>query len=175
VARTVGDLGCRLIFEPGRLIVGNAGILLTRVIRVKAGATRTFVIVDAGMNDLLRPALYDARHAIDPVIQPAADQPLTPVDVVGPICETSDSFASAMPLPPVQSGSLLAIRTAGAYGAVMASAYNVRPIVAEVLVRDGVFAVVHERIGVEDLLERQPLPTWLADEPAAPEAVTGRR
>lgn len=172
---TVGDLGCRLILEPGRLLVGNAGVLVTRVIHVKEGATRTFVIVDAGMNDLLRPALYGARHTIEPVVTPAASVTMRRVDVVGPICETSDTFATHVALPPLRPGALLAIRTAGAYGAVMASAYNIRPMVAEVLVRDGVFAVVRERITVDDMLERQPLPSWLADEEeAAPSVIRAR-
>lgn len=165
IRATVGDLGCRLILEPGRLLVGNAGVLLTRILHVKEGDSRTFVIVDAGMNDLMRPALYGARHPIVPVVLPAAGAPQAPVDVVGPICETSDTFASGVMLPAMRPGTLLAIRGAGAYGAVMASSYNVRPLVAEVLVRDGVFAVVRERITVDDLLERQPLPSWLADEP----------
>jgi len=162
VAETVGDLGCRLIFEPGRMIVGNAGILLTRVLRVKEGSTRTFVIVDAGMNDLLRPALYGAWHAIVPVCAPPAGATLREVDVVGPICETGDAFGSGRKLPKVAAGDLLAIRSAGAYGRTMASAYNARPLVPEVLVDGDAWAVVQERVSVEALLASQRLPPWLA-------------
>jgi diaminopimelate decarboxylase len=165
VRATLADLGCRLIFEPGRLIVGNAGVLVTRVIYVKEGATRTFVIVDAGMNDLMRPALYGAFHSIVPVTQAAADAPLRDVDIVGPVCESSDTFAVARPLPPLKSGDLLALRTAGAYGAAMASTYNARPLVPEVLVQGDRFAVVRERVPVEAILARQHLPPWLTEPP----------
>ncbi len=160
VRETVGDLGCRLILEPGRLLVGNAGALATRIVYVKEGATRTFVIVDAAMNDLLRPTLYNAHHAIVPVTEPPANAKTRPVDIVGPICETGDTFGTGRPLPPVAAGDLLVIRTAGAYGAVMASTYNMRPLVAEVLVKGGAFAVVRDRIPVEDLLARQHIPNW---------------
>lgn len=156
----VGDLDCRLILEPGRLLVGNAGVLLTRIVYVKEGATRSFVIVDAAMNDLLRPSLYSAHHAIVPVNAPPAEAELLPVDVVGPICETGDSFGIDRPMPPVAAGDLLILRTAGAYGAVMASTYNMRPLVAEVLVNGDAFAVVGQRIPVEDLLARQHIPNW---------------
>jgi len=162
VAETVGDLGCRLLFEPGRMIVGNAGVLLTRVLRIKEGSTRTFVIVDAGMNDLLRPALYDAWHDIVPVCAPDPASERLEVDVVGPICETSDSFGSGRRLPPLAEGDLLAIRTAGAYGRSMGSAYNVRPLTPEVMVTGSRFAVVHERVSVDQMLARQHLPPWLS-------------
>ena len=156
VARTVGDLGCRLIFEPGRMIVGNAGVLVSRVLRIKEGSTRTFVVLDAGMNDLLRPALYGAWHDIVPVREPdplagtavgsdvdatmdgAMDEAERDVDIVGPICETSDTFATARRLPPLGEGDLVAIRTAGAYGRAMASGYNTRPLPPEVLVESAV-------------------------------------
>ena len=161
VRSAVGDLGCRLILEPGRLISGNAGILVTRVIYVKQGATRTFVIVDAGMNDLIRPALYDAHHEIVPVAEPPANAHLTEMDVVGPICETGDTFAQRRLLPAIAAGDLLAIRTAGAYGAVMASAYNARSLPPEILVRDDAFHVARERISVDDLLARESVPNWL--------------
>jgi len=160
VKGSLGDLGCRIILEPGRMLVGNAGILLTRIIYVKEGATRTFVIVDAAMNDLLRPALYGANHAIVPVVEPAADVELADKDVVGPVCETGDTFASRRPLPPVAAGELLAMRTAGAYGAVMASTYNSRPLVPEVLVHGDVFAVISQRVSEDDLLARQRMPDW---------------
>lgn len=128
------DLDCHLIFEPGRLIVGNAGILVTRVLYVKQGAERTFVIVDAGMNDLLRPSMYDAYHAILPVAEPADTDTMQAVDIVGPVCENADIFAEQRHLALPKEGDLLAIRTAGAYGAVMASTYNARPLVQEVIV-----------------------------------------
>jgi diaminopimelate decarboxylase len=163
VRETVGDLGCRLIFEPGRMLVGNAGVLLARVLRVKEGSTRTFVILDAAMNDLLRPALYGAWHAIVPVHEPANTATLHEVDIVGPICETGDTFATARRMPPVKEGDLVVIRTAGAYGRAMASAYNARPLTPEVLVDGGAWAVVQERVTVADLLSRQHLPSWLAD------------
>jgi diaminopimelate decarboxylase len=161
-AQTVGDLGCRIIVEPGRMLVGNAGVLVTRVLRVKEGSTRTFVIVDAGMNDLLRPALYGAWHAVVPVLEPAPGSVLREVDIVGPICETSDIFGSGRQLPPMGAGDLLAIRTTGAYGRVMASSYNARPLPPEVLVDRANWAIVQDRITIEDLLARQHLPPWLA-------------
>jgi diaminopimelate decarboxylase len=165
IRHAVGDLGCRLILEPGRLLVANAGILVTRVLYIKEGATRTFVIVDAGMNDLVRPAMYGAHHAILPVVSPGDDDGQRMADVVGPICETSDTFAAGCMLPPLRAGDLLAIRTAGAYGASMASFYNARPLCPEVLVADAVYAVVRERIPWQALLSWQRLPAWLA--PAA--------
>ncbi|TAN57025.1 MAG: diaminopimelate decarboxylase, partial [Rhodospirillales bacterium] len=124
VKSCVGDLGCKLVFEPGRLLVGNAGILLTRIVRLKEGAVRSFVVVDAGMNDLMRPALYDAYHDILPVKEPKPGGPKRAVDVVGPICESSDVFASGRLLPMLTKDELLAFGTAGAYGASMASEYN---------------------------------------------------
>jgi diaminopimelate decarboxylase len=159
VRETVGDLGCRLAFEPGRLIVGNAGVLVTRVIYVKDGATRRFVIVDAAMNDLLRPALYDAKHEIVPVC--ATNEAPELVDVVGPVCETGDTFATQLALAPVKAGDLLAIRTAGAYGAVMSSTYNSRDLVPEVLVRGADFAVVRKRIGLQTFLDHEQFPAWM--------------
>jgi diaminopimelate decarboxylase len=168
VRRTVGGLGCRLILEPGRLIVGNAGVLVSRVLYVKEGATRTFVIVDAAMNDLLRPALYGAHHAIVPVVAPAPGAELVDVDVVGPVCETGDLFASDRALPPLHAGDLVAFRSAGAYGAAMASTYNLRPLVPEVLVHGDAFAVVRERIAIDELLARQHLPSWLGASAGGP-------
>ncbi|MDA8232027.1 MAG: diaminopimelate decarboxylase [Magnetospirillum sp.] len=162
IADTLGDLGCRIMLEPGRLLVGNAGILVSRVTYVKEGATRTFVILDGAMNDLMRPALYDAHHAIQPVVQPAAGTPLSPVDVVGPVCETGDTFARQRPLAPVRPGDLVVFRTAGAYGAAMASTYNSRPLVPEVLVNGDRFAVVRERPTYEDMLALESLPDWLS-------------
>lgn len=161
VKSALGDLGCRIIIEPGRAMVGNAGVLATRVLYVKEGASRTFVIVDAAMNDLLRPALYGARHAIVLAKEASANANLRAVDIVGPVCETGDTFASQIMLPEVKPGDLLAIRTAGAYAAVMGSAYNSRALTPEILVKGGDFAVVRERISVDDLMARESMPPWL--------------
>jgi diaminopimelate decarboxylase len=144
-----------------------AGVLVTRVVRVKEGISHRFVVVDAGMNDLLRPALYDAYHGIEPVAEPAPEAALTPAEVVGPVCETADTFASERPLPPLAPGELLAVESAGAYGAVMASSYNTRPPAPEVMVRGAEFAVIRPRASLEDLLARDRLPDWLAGEEAA--------
>lgn len=163
VAETVGELGCQLLFEPGRLIMGNAGILVTKIVYIKQGATRKFVIIDAAMNDLMRPALYDARHEIVPVNEPAGGE-LESVDVVGPVCETGDTFATELQMPPVQMADLLAIRTAGAYGAVLSSTYNSRALVPEVLVNGGEHEIVRKRIEIETLLQHETLPNWLQDE-----------
>lgn len=159
VKRTLGDLGCKLTFEPGRLIVGNAGIMVARVIACKEGPSRQFVIVDAAMNDLLRPALYDAKHQIVPVS--ATNEAPELVDVVGPVCETGDTFATQLALAPVKAGNYLAIRTAGAYGSVMASTYNSRDLVPEVLVRGAEFAVVRRRMGLQAFLDYEQFPAWL--------------
>ena len=161
VARTLGDLGCRFLFEPGRLIAANAGVLVSQVIYVKPGDAKTFLIIDAGMNDLIRPALYDSHHDILPVTEPAPDAPPVPYDVVGPVCETSDIFAAARPLPVLKSGDLVAILTAGAYGAVMGSTYNARPLAPEVLVRGGDWRIVRAREDHEHLIARDSIPDWL--------------
>ncbi|EPY00671.1 diaminopimelate decarboxylase [Magnetospirillum fulvum MGU-K5] len=160
IAQTLGDLGCRFIVEPGRLLVGNAGLLVSSVVRVKSGATRTFVIVDAAMNDLIRPALYDAYHAIRPVVEPAADAATAPVDIVGPVCETGDTFARQRALPPVEAGDLLVFGTAGAYGAAMASTYNSRPLVPEVMVKGDRYALVRARPSYEEMIAQDRLPDW---------------
>jgi diaminopimelate decarboxylase len=161
VKRATAGLGCKLIFEPGRLIVGNAGILLTRALYVKRGEAKTFVIVDAGMNDLIRPTLYEAYHHIKVVREPAAGAPRIVADVVGPVCESGDFLALDRSLPAPQPGDLLAIMTAGAYGAVQAGTYNSRPLVPEVLVRAGEWAVVRPRVTAEQLIELDRLPPWL--------------
>jgi len=135
IRRTVGDLGCEIEIEPGRLISGNAGILVASVVYLKEGEGRNFLILDAAMNDLVRPSMYDAYHDIVPVREPAPGVEQAPVDVVGPVCETGDTFARARALPPLDEGDLVAFRSAGAYGAVMASEYNARPLVPEVLVQ----------------------------------------
>ena len=174
VREIFGDLGCKLIFEPGRLLVGNAGVLVARVLYVKEGKTRTFVIVDAAMNDLIRPSLYNAFHAIWPVKAPAAGAASREVDVVGPICETGDTFAKARALPPLHEGDLVVFRTAGAYGAVMSSAYNMRPPAAEVLVRGRDAAVVKPRRTVAQLFADEALPKWLVA-PAARRIVKAKK
>lgn len=161
VTRLTRGLGLELIFEPGRLIAANAGILVARVIYVKDGESRTFAIIDAGMNDLIRPALYDAHHDVVPVTEPAAGAATAAYDVVGPVCESSDIFARDERLPRLRSGDLLAIMTAGAYGAVMASAYNARPPAPEVLVRGGEWAIVRPRMSEDALVGQDRLPPWL--------------
>ena len=161
VRRTVGHLGCEIEIEHGRLIAGNAGILLSRVLYLKKGEGRDFLILDGAMNDLVRPAMYEAWHDIVPVIEPAAGGALAPVDVVGPVCETGDTFARARDLPPLGPGDLLAFRSAGAYGAVMASEYNSRPLVPEVLVSGDQFAVVRARPSFEEMLGRDTIPEWI--------------
>src|ERR1700686_2130646 len=154
-------LGCKLIFEPGRLIVGNAGILLTRVLYVKHGEAKTFVIVDAGMNDLLRPTLYEAHHDIRPVREAAAGAPRIVADVVGPVCESGDYLALDRSLPAPQPGDFLAVMTAGAYGAVQAGTYNTRALVPEVLGRADEWALVRPRVTAEELIALDRLPPWL--------------
>ena len=154
-------LGCKLIFEPGRLIVGNAGILVTRVLYVKHGEAKTFVIVDAGMNDLVRPTLYDAHHDIRLVREPAVGAPRIIADVVGPVCESGDFLALDRSLPAPQPGALLAVMTAGAYGAVQAGTYNTRALIPEVLVRASEWALVRPRVSAEELIALDRLPPWL--------------
>ena len=161
VRRRTNALGCKLIFEPGRLIVGNAGILVTQVIYVKRGAAKQFVIVDAGMNDLIRPTLYEAYQDIQPVRQDPAARPVT-ADVVGPVCETGDYLALGRAIPEPRPGDLLAIMTAGAYGAVQAGTYNSRLLVPEVMVHGADYAVVRPRPTYEDMIAQDALPPWLA-------------
>jgi diaminopimelate decarboxylase len=160
VKEAVGDIGCRIMLEPGRVIAGNAGILVTRVVYVKEGPTRTFIIVDAAMNDLMRPSLYDAHHDIVPVVEPSPDARLIDVDIVGPICETGDTFGTKRPMPALKADDLLAVRTAGAYGAVMSGTYNTRPLVPEILIRGDDFTVVRRRLSVDDMLAMEALPDW---------------
>lgn len=161
IRETVGDLGCEIEIEPGRNIVGNAGILLSQVIYVKQGEGRDFLIVDAAMNDLARPAMYGAHHDIVPVIEPAVGAAVRPFDVVGPVCESGDTFQKGADLPRMAAGDLVAFRSAGAYGAVMASEYNSRPLVPEVLVRGDHFAVIRARPTFEEMLARDSIPAWL--------------
>ena len=163
VARLTGGLGANLIFEPGRLIAANAGILVASVIYVKEGEAKTFLIVDAGMNDLIRPAMYDAYHDILPVAEAPPGTPRVAYDVVGPVCESSDIFAANRGLPEQKAGDLIAIMTAGAYGAVMASAYNARPLAPEVLVKQDRFSVVRPRMDDDTLIAADRVPDWLSD------------
>ncbi|MCC6891017.1 MAG: diaminopimelate decarboxylase [Hyphomicrobiales bacterium] len=155
------ELGCTLIVEPGRLLVGNAGILVTRVLYLKRGEARNFVIVDAGMNDLIRPTLYEAHHDVVPVRAPAHHGRWITADVVGPVCESGDFLALERRLPEPRPGDLLAVMTAGAYGAVQAGTYNTRPLVPEVLVREAQWALVRPRLSAETLIAMDRLPPWL--------------
>ena len=161
VKRATVELGCTLIFEPGRLLVGNAGILVTRVIYVKRGESKTFVIVDAAMNDLVRPTLYEAHHAIRPVWETAPGVARQRVDVVGPVCESGDFLALDRAMVEPAAGDLLAVMSAGAYGAVQAGTYNTRPLVPEVMVREGEWALVRPRLDVDALIALDRLPEWL--------------
>jgi diaminopimelate decarboxylase len=161
VKRATAGLGCKLIFEPGRLIVGNAGILVMRVLYVKRGEAKTFVIVDAGMNDLIRPTLYDAHHDIRPVNEPAVGAKRIIADVVGPVCESGDFLALDRSLPVPKPGDLFAVMSAGAYGATQSGTYNSRPLIPEVLVRTGEWALVRPRVSAEELIALDRLPPWL--------------
>ncbi len=161
VKRATRDLDCTLIFEPGRLIVGNAGILVTRVQYVKRGEAKTFVVVDAGMNDLIRPTLYEAHHEIWPVKEASVSAKRLVADVVGPVCESGDFLALQRDIPEAQPGDLLAVMSAGAYGAVQAGTYNTRPLVPEVLVRNNEWALVRPRLEVDALIALDRVPPWL--------------
>jgi len=161
VARETDGLGCELSFEPGRRLVGEAGVLVGEVILVKPGSAKTFVIVDAAMNDLIRPTLYEAWHDILPVRQPRPDAATIRCDIVGPICESGDFLAQNRDLPPLVAGDLVMIRSAGAYGAVMASSYNSRPLAPEVMVDGTRFAVTRPRPTVEDMISAERLPPWM--------------
>lgn len=161
IRRTLGDMGCEIEIEPGRLISGNAGILVSSVIYLKEGEGRDFLILDAAMNDLVRPSMYGAHHDIVPVIEPAPGVDQRPYDIVGPVCETGDTFARARDLPPLAAGDLVAFRSAGAYGAVMASEYNTRPLIPEVLVNGDQFAVIRARPSFDEILGRDTIPEWL--------------
>ncbi|MEQ1936985.1 diaminopimelate decarboxylase [Mesorhizobium sp. CN5-321] len=161
VRKRVGPLGLKVMFEPGRLIVGNAGILVAEVIYVKEGDAKNFLVVDAAMNDLIRPTLYDAFHDIRPVVQAGPDAPRMTVDIVGPVCETGDYIGLDRDLPRLKAGDLIAVGTAGAYGAVQAGTYNTRLLVPEVLVDGDRFAVIRPRRSYEDLIGLDVMPDWL--------------
>ncbi|MFO7759164.1 MAG: diaminopimelate decarboxylase, partial [Roseovarius sp.] len=158
IREELGHLGCEIEIEPGRLIVGNAGILVSSVIYLKSGEGRDFLILDAAMNDLIRPAMYDAHHDIVPVTQPAPGVEHAPYDVVGPVCESGDTFARARMLPALAAGDLVAFRSAGAYGAVMSSEYNTRPLIPEVLVDGQEFAVIRPRPTFDEMIKRDTMP-----------------
>ncbi len=160
VRRTVGDLGCEIEIEPGRLISGNAGLLVASTIYVKHGEGRDFLILDAAMNDLIRPAMYGAWHDIVPVREPAPGAEQTPYDIVGPVCESGDTFAKQRNLPEVKENDLIAFRSAGAYGAVMSSEYNSRPLIPEVMVNGDQFAVIRARPSFDDMINRDTIPIW---------------
>ncbi|MDR1828454.1 MAG: diaminopimelate decarboxylase [Methylobacteriaceae bacterium] len=161
VRRRIRHLSLKPVFEIGRFFVGPAGVLVTKVLYIKKGRNRTFVIVDAAMNDLIRPTLYDAYHHIQPVEKVATEMPAEVVDVVGPVCETGDFLALQRSLPPLRPGDLLAVMTAGAYGAVQAGTYNSRPLVPEVMIRGEAFAVIRPRPSYEDMILLDRLPPWL--------------
>jgi diaminopimelate decarboxylase len=161
VKRATRGLDCKLIFEPGRLLVGNAGILVMRVLYLKRGEAKTFVIVDAAMNDLIRPTLYEAHHEIQPVTEPRSGARRTLADVVGPVCESGDFLALDRDMVEPGPGDLLAVMTAGAYGAVQAGTYNTRPLIPEVLVRDNEWALVRPRLEADQLIGLDRLPGWL--------------
>lgn len=160
VKRHVRDLDCKVVFEPGRLIAANAGILVTRVVYVKEAEGKTFVIVDAGMNDLIRPTLYDAWHDIHPVLDDP-DAPRLVADVVGPVCESGDYFARARDIPAVKAGDLVYLSSAGAYGAVQSGTYNSRPLIAEVLVKGDAFHAIRPRQTIDEMIALDRLPPWL--------------
>jgi diaminopimelate decarboxylase len=163
VNETLGDLGLKIVLEPGRMIAANAGVLVSEVLFSKAGANKRFTVVDAAMNDLLRPTLYEAWHEIWPVSESKGAQPVAKQDVVGPICETGDYLAINRELPPFEPGDLIAVMTAGAYGAVMSSTYNTRRLVPEVLVNGDRYCVVRPRQTYDDLIGMDRVPDWLAD------------
>ncbi len=161
IERTVGHLGCEIEIEPGRLISGNSGIMVSKVIYVKSGEDRDFLILDGAMNDLIRPAMYDAWHDIVPIVEPAAGEDQHRYDIVGPICESGDTFAKSRDMPPLAADDLVAFRSAGAYGAVMSSEYNSRPLIPEILVNGDQFAVIRPRPTFEDMINRDNIPEWL--------------
>ncbi len=161
IKKTLGHLGCEIEIEPGRLIAGNAGLMVSKVIYVKSGEGRDFLILDGAMNDLIRPAMYEAHHDIVAVQEPAPGVEQQPYDIVGPVCESGDTFAKERNMPPLAPGDLVAFRSAGAYGAVMSSEYNTRPLIPEVLVHGDQFAVIRERPSFDEIINRDTIPEWL--------------
>ena len=161
IHETVGDLDCEIEIEPGRLLAGNAGLMVSSVIYNKSGEGRDFMIVDAAMNDLIRPAMYEAYHEIIPVIETTGSPEIRDYDIVGPVCETGDTFANKRALTPVADGEMVAFRSAGAYGAVMASEYNTRPLIPEILVYGDQFSIIRDRPSIEAIIKRDIIPDWL--------------
>ena len=161
IQRTVGHLGCEIEIEPGRLISGNAGLMVSKVIYVKEGEDRQFMIIDAAMNDLIRPAMYDAHHDIVPVVEANPGDAPAKYDIVGPICESGDTFTKGRAMAAVKPDDLVAFRSAGAYGAVMSSEYNSRPLIPEVLVHGDQFAVIRRRPTYDEMIARDTIPEWL--------------
>jgi diaminopimelate decarboxylase len=161
VQKTLGHLGCEIEIEPGRLIAGNAGLMVSEVIYVKSGEGRDFLIIDGAMNDLIRPAMYEAHHDIIPVVEAEAGAEQQPYDIVGPVCESGDTFAKQRMMPKLAAGDLVAFRSAGAYGAVMASEYNSRALIPEVLVHGDQFAVIRRRPTFDEMINRDTIPEWL--------------
>ena len=161
IHETVGNLDCEIEIEPGRLLAGHAGLMISSVIYNKSGEGRDFMIVDAAMNDLIRPAMYEAYHEIIPVLESNAQSKTSDYDVVGPVCETGDTFAKKRTLTSVADGEMVAFRSAGAYGAVMASEYNTRPLIPEVLVHEDQFSIIRKRPSVESIIKRDLIPDWL--------------
>ncbi len=161
IKKTLGHLDCEIEIEPGRLIAGNAGLMVSKVIYVKSGEGRDFLILNGAMNDLIRPAMYEAHHDIVSVQEPAPGVEQQPYDIVGPVCESGDTFAKQRNMPPLAPGDLVAFRSAGAYGAVMASEYNSRPLIPEVLVHGDQFAVIRERPSFDEMINRDTIPSWL--------------
>lgn len=160
VRRLTSDLGVQMIFEPGRMIAGNSGVLLSKVLYVKKGEDRQFLILDAAMNDLLRPALYDAFHDVEPIKAAGPDYISQTYDIVGPICESGDTFAKDRDMPALSAGDLVVFHSAGAYGAAQSSQYNTRPLVAEVMVRGDEYRIIRERPTIADILKTERLPDW---------------
>lgn len=157
----VADIDCQIIIEPGRHIAGPAGVLLARVLYVKSGSGREFAILDAAMNDLLRPTLYEAYHRITPVSQPSPNEKKRLYDIVGPVCESADTFAIHRPMPIIKPNDLMVIEAAGAYGAVMASEYNTRPLTPEVLIQSDAYSIVRKRPSIDEIIGRDRIPSWL--------------
>lgn len=162
IRETVGHLGCEIEVEPGRLIAGNAGLMVSKVIYIKEGEGRNFIILDGAMNDLIRPAMYNAHHDIIPVIEPEVGVEPHPFDIVGPVCESGDTFAKQRLMPALVADDLVAFRSAGAYGAVMSSEYNSRPLIPEVLVDADQFAVIRARPSFDEMLNRDTIPSWMS-------------
>ena len=161
IKEELGHLGCEIEIEPGRLVAGNAGIMVSKVIYVKEGEGRDFLILDGAMNDLIRPAMYEAYHDIIPVVEPTPGLEPKPYDIVGPVCESGDTFAKQRQMPPLGAGDLVAFRSAGAYGAVMSSEYNSRPLIPEVLVHGDQFAIIRQRPTFDEMINRDTIPEWL--------------